>query len=273
MRKYLVPLLLLAMLGINVAKNYLDGGLTFTTSKNLEDGRILRWGLVKRDGGRPPDVDPGTPELLKRYKSIYMGDKSKNIIYLTFDEGYENGFTPKILDVLKENKVKAVFFITGHFLKDNQALVKRMVDEGHEVGNHTMMHKSMPEISDNEIKKDINDLDLAFFELTGKHTKFLRAPKGEYSERTLKISSEMGYYNVFWSFAYDDWLRDKVRGSDYAYNAVVKYLHNGEIILLHAVSSDNAGALDRIIKDARLKGFEFGDLNDLYSGGQPNEIR
>lgn len=271
MRRYLVPLLLLCMLVINVAKNYMDGGMVFPAAKNLEEGKILRWGLVKRTEGRPPDVDPGAPELLRRYNSLYLGDPGKKVIYLTFDEGYENGFTPKILDVLKENKVKAVFFITGHFLKSNLELVKRMIEEGHEVGNHTMTHKSMPELSDSGIKADIQELDDEFFKVTGKHMKYLRAPKGEYSERTLRVSREMGYANIFWSFAYEDWIKDKVRGADFARNAVIKYLHNGEVILLHAVSADNAMALDSIIKDTRLAGYEFGDLNELYSRGALNE--
>jgi peptidoglycan-N-acetylmuramic acid deacetylase len=262
MKKFLVPLLLLSMLVVNVTKTYFDGGI-FPVSNITKEGEILRWGLSKRADGRPPDVNPGSSDLLKKYNSFYIGDTTKKVIYLTFDEGYENGYTPKILDVLMENKVKAVFFITGHFFNQNQNLIKRMIDEGHEVGNHTMLHKSLPEISDSAVKKEIKDLDDAIYNTYGIHTKYFRAPKGEYSERTLHISNEMGYKNIFWSFAYEDWIIEKKRGMEFALNSVMKYLHNGEIMLLHAVSEDNALALDRIIKDVRLKGYEFGNLDDL----------
>jgi len=138
-----------------------------------------------------------------------------------------------------------------------------MVEEGHEVGNHTVGHFSLPTLSDEKMQKEVTDLDKLFFEKFKKHMVFLRPPKGEYSERSLEITSKLGYINVFWSFAYDDWHRDKQRGWDYAYNKVMANLHNGAILLLHAVSSDNAQALERIIVDTRKKGYEFGDITDL----------
>ena len=167
------------------------------------------------------------------------------------------------MDVLLEQKVKALFFITGPYLNQQESLVRRMVEEGHEVGNHTVGHFSLPTLNDEKMRKEIADLDSLFYEKFNKHMIFLRPPKGEYSEQSLKVSSEMGYINVFWSFAYDDWYRDKQRGWDYAYNKVMSNLHNGEIMLLHAVSSDNAQALERIIMDTRKKGYEFGDVLDL----------
>jgi peptidoglycan-N-acetylmuramic acid deacetylase len=233
------------------------------SDNGLTDNKLLRWGILRKPNNMTPDADPGAPQLLSKYNSIYIGDTSKKEIYLTFDEGYENGYTSKILDVLRDNKVKAVFFITGPYLKDHQDLVKRMVDEGHIVGNHTIHHPSLPSLGDKELEEEILGLDRAFQEKFGKSMKYLRPPKGEYSERTLSITQKLGYRNMFWSFGYDDWYRDRVRGPDYAYNIVMKNLHNGAVLLLHAVSKDNADALDMIIKGARQSGYEIGNVDDI----------
>ena len=226
---------------------------------------LLRWGILRKGYGVTPDADPGAPELLEKYGGKYIGDTGKNEIYLTFDEGYENGYTSKILDVLRENNVKAIFFITGPYLSEHQDLVRRMVEEGHVVGNHTIHHPSLPSVDDKALEEEILGLDRAFFEKFGKHMQFLRPPKGEYSERTLAITQKLGYVNLFWSFAYDDWHKDKIRGAQYAYDKVINNLHNGEVMLLHAVSKDNADALDMIIKGARSKGFEFADPANLLN--------
>jgi len=225
--------------------------------------RIRGWGIVRAKDNKTPQADPGAPELLKKYNGIYIGDTSKPIIYLTFDEGYEAGYTAGILDCLKKHNVNAIFFITGPYLNKHEDLVRRMVEEGHAVGNHTVSHPSLPTLSDEKIKEEVAGLDRVFYEKFKKHMVFLRPPRGEYSERSLKITSEMGYINVFWSFAYKDWDRNSQKGWEYAYNNVMSNLHNGAILLLHAVSSDNAQALDRIITDARKKGYEFGNVFEL----------
>lgn len=239
----------------------------------LSDGgyssKLLRWGIVRKPNYQIPDADPGAPELLAEYGGVYLGDTSKKIVYLTFDEGYENGYTEKILDVLRDNNAKAVFFITGPYLKGHQNLVRRMVEEGHIVGNHTIHHPSLPQLDDTQIEEEVLGLDRAFYEKFGKNMKYLRPPKGEYSERTLAITQKLGYCNIFWSFAYDDWYRDKTRGSQYAYDKVMNNLHNGAVILLHAVSRDNAEALDRIIKGIRERGFEIGNVDEI--GGNPHD--
>lgn len=228
------------------------------------------WGLKRGRKGELPQFDPGAPELLAKYNSLYLADTDKKTIYLTFDEGYENGYTPKILDVLYENRVNAIFFITGPYLDKEDALVQRMLDEGHAVGNHTINHKSLPLLDDKEIEEEVAGLDRKFHRKFGRNMVFLRPPKGEYSERSLDITSKLGYVNVFWSFAYDDWAVDRQKGWEYAFQKVTDNLHNGAIILLHAVSKDNAEALDAIIEYARSSGYEFGDVFELekYARGE-----
>jgi len=228
-------------------------------------GQKRCWGILRQPDNQTPKADPGANEVLQKYGGMYVADVNKKVIYLTFDEGYENGYTAKILDTLRDNSVKAAFFITGPYLKEHQDLVRRMVEDGHTVGNHTIHHPSLPEKSDSEIEEEVLGLERAFTEKFGAKMKFLRPPKGEYSERTLSITSKLGYCNLFWSFAYDDWHRDQIRGPEYAYKMVMKNLHNGEIILLHAVSKDNADALDMIIKGAIQNGYEFGNVETLVN--------
>lgn len=254
-------MLLLLFIGVNMMQHY-SGKEDQMVSSRVQEDTLKSWGLRKQEGGFP-QADPGAPELLSKYGGFYIGNTDKKVLYLTFDQGYENGYTPKILDVLKLHKVQAVFFITGHYLLQNEALVKRMLDEGHEVGNHGMLHKSLPSLNEEELKKELQDLDDAFFERFKRRMKWLRPAKGEYSEKSLRLSTEMGYTNVFWSFAYQDWLAEKVRGEEYAFHQVSRYLHNGSIILLHAVSPDNAYALDRIIRDAKERGYVFGRMEEL----------
>jgi len=144
---------------------------------------------------------------LSKYGAYWIGSPNEKAVYLTFDEGYENGYTARILDTLKANKVKAAFFVTGHYLKTQPELVKRMVEEGHIVGNHTDTHPSLPDVSDEQIKKELQTVEEGFEKVTGhKEMKYLRPPKGEYSERTLALTRELGYHNIFWSLALVDWV-------------------------------------------------------------------
>ncbi|MBQ3181393.1 MAG: delta-lactam-biosynthetic de-N-acetylase [Clostridia bacterium] len=219
------------------------------------------WGL-KKNKNAPPDVPEQTIELLKKYGAIYKSDESKTL-YLTFDEGYENGYTAKILDVLGENQVPAAFFVTGPYIKKEKELVKRMTLEGHIVGNHTVNHPSLPDVSEEEIKSELENLSKSYYDLCGKEMKFFRPPMGEYSEKTLDITSKMGYTNVFWSFAYKDWETNNQKGTGYAYNQIMEGVHDGAILLLHAVSKDNAEVLDKVIKDLKSQGYVFKSLEEL----------
>lgn len=233
----------------------------YTDTANL-DNTLYGWGLRVLPNHQTPEITPRAMELIKKYDVIFVGDTTKKVVYLTFDEGYENGYTPKILDILKENNVKAAFFVTGPYIKQQADLVKRMVEEGHIVGNHTVNHPSLPAISDEKVKEEITKLDDMFKELTGEKMKYFRPPKGEYSERTLYLTKSLGYRTVFWSLAMADW-QPLPGGPEESYNTVMKRLHPGAVILLHAVSKDNVLALDRIIKSIKAEGYEFKTLDDI----------
>lgn len=201
---------------------------------------------------------------ISQYDAYYLGDTESNVIYLTFDEGYENGYTIPILDVLKENHVKAAFFVTKSYIKNEPELVKRMVEDGHIVGNHSVSHPDLTTISDDEIAQEIEECSNYFEEITGqKMPKFFRPPEGVYSIRTLEKTQQLGYKTIFWSFAYNDWDRNNQPGKQAAYDMVMNNYHNGSIMLLHAVSQSNAEALDSILKDLKSIGYEFKTLDEL----------
>lgn len=177
----------------------------------------------------------------------FIGDEDDKCIYLTFDEGYENGFTPKILDILKEKNVTATFYVTYDYCERNKTLVKRMIDEGHKVGNHTYSHPSLPDCSDSEINEEIAGLhDYVKKEFNYEMTS-IRPPKGEFSQRTLGAAKELGYESVFWSFAYADWDVKNQPNVSAAYEKITSRTHNGAIYLLHAVSETNTNVLGDVI--------------------------
>lgn len=232
---------------------------TLTSLDNTGSG----WGFVKVKGSKP-EVPAKTQNLFKKYDTYYMDQTEEKVLYLTFDEGYENGFTGQILDTLKKSDVPAAFFVTGSYYDRQPELIKRMVDEGHIVGNHTENHPNLHKLSDPEkMKKEFSELDNKFFNKFGKHMKYMRPPEGEYSERVLATAKDAGYKTILWSFAYKDWESNVTRGSQYAYDAVTPYLHSGCIILLHAVSQDNADALEGIINYAKEHGYVFKSLDNL----------
>lgn len=201
---------------------------------------------------------------IEQYGGYYIVDTDEKVIYLTFDEGYENGYTPTILDTLKANDVKATFFVTKPFIENNAELAKRMKDEGHIVGNHTVHHDKMYELTDDEIKYEIEETARYFEEMTGyKMDTFFRPPEGAYSERSLYLTGQLGYKTIFWSMAYADWDRNNQKGKEYAYNHVINNAHPGMISLLHAVSSSNTEALDDIIKTLKEQGYRFGNLYEI----------
>ncbi len=217
-----------------------------------------------RHGQLPSIAEEGFQDLLKRSGAIFLGDTSQKELYLTFDNGYENGNTVKVLDTLKDKKVPAIFFVTGHYLRDQPELMKRMAAEGHLIGNHSWSHPDMSRISDTRIKEELEKVKRETAELTGQQEMlYLRPPRGIFSGHMLEIAKELGYTNVFWSIAYKDWETKAQKGWKYAHDQVMAQLHPGAVILLHSVSKDNADALAAIIDDARKQGYEFKRLDQI----------
>ena len=221
------------------------------------------FGLKRGLNHERPDLGAKNMELFNKYGVLAIGSENSKNIYITFDLGYEAGYTENILDTLKSNGVKATFFITAHYLNTNTDLVKRMIEEGHIVGNHTVNHKVLPDISEAEIEKEIMDLHTILYEKTGYEMKYVRPPKGEYSEYVLKKCNELGYKTVMWSFAYDDWDENKQGRTEYGKEKILSNLHNGEIMLLHGTSKDNMEILDECIKEIKKEGYTIKSLDEF----------
>lgn len=227
--------------------------------------QAFHFGFKKSKDGQLPSInEEGFKDILEKHEAIFLGDTKQKDIYLTFDNGYENGYTAKILDVLRDKKVPTIFFITGHYVKDQPELVQRMVSEGHLVGNHSWSHPDVTTISNEQLKNELLKVKTAVADITNqKEMAYVRAPRGIFNESMLAESRAEGYTNVFWSVAYKDWDPATQKGSEYAYTQVMKQLHPGAVILLHSVSKDNTEAMGRIIDDARKQGYEFKSLTQM----------
>ena len=223
------------------------------------------WGLSFRQEGSAP-VGTAGMEQLRQYDAAYLGDTREKVLYLTFDAGYENGCTEQVLDTLKKHQVNAAFFLVGNYIERNADLVRRMVEEGHIVGNHTMHHYDMSRLSGKEtFSKELTDLEDLFRQTTGKELpKFYRPPQGVYSQDNLKMAKELGYKTVFWSLAYVDWLNDKQPTREEAFRKLLPRTHNGAVVLLHSTSKTNAEILDDLLTQWENLGYRFGTLEELF---------
>ena len=197
------------------------------------------WGLSFREPGAAPIGNAGVDQL-RKYNAAYIGNTQEKVIYLTFDAGYENGCTAKILDTLKKHQVSAAFFLVGNYIEKNADLVRRMVAEGHTVGNHTMHHYDMSKLSD--------PAAFLYQKTVGQSMeKYYRPPQGIYSEENLRQAKELGYKTVFWSLAYVDWKNDAQPTRDTAFNKLLPRTHPGGVVLLHSTSQTNADILDELL--------------------------
>ena len=261
-KKIVMMILIISIFALSIISMQAKDNATLTNA-NISSNKKIGWGIKRSDNHEQPDVGSSNKKVLEENEGICLGNKDKKYIYLTFDEGYEAGYTPKILEILKSNDVKATFFITAHFVNTQPDLVKQMIEEGHIIGNHTVNHKSMPDLTEEQIRKEIMDLHHVIYEKFGYEMKYIRPPKGEFSEATLKYTNTLGYKTVMWSFAYEDWNEDKQPDETSSKEKIIKNLHNGEIMLLHGNSKTNTNILDAMIKEAKSMGYEFKSLDEF----------
>lgn len=222
------------------------------------------WGLGYGVPGEKPTGN-ATADELRVNNAYYVGDGDEKVIYLTFDAGYENGYTDEILNVLKEEEVPATFFLVGTYIRDNPDIVRRMVNDGHIVGNHTMSHPDMSAISDKDsFVKELAQTEEQYLALIGEEMpKYYRPPQGKYSEENLKMAAELGYTTVFWSLAYVDWNVDEQPTKEQAFEKLLPRIHSGAVLLLHSTSETNAKILKELITEYRALGYEFKSLDNL----------
>lgn len=243
------------------------GILTGTLSPTKETSASVQsasWGLSFQEEGKRP-AGNATIDDLKQYNAYYASDTDEKILYLTFDAGYENGNTPAILEALKKHQAPAVFFAVGNFIKDNPDLIKRMITEGHIVGNHTMTHPDMSQISSMEsFQKELEGVEELYTSVTGEPmTKFYRPPRGVYSTENLSMAKELGYSTFFWSLAYVDWNVDDQPTKDEAFDKLLTRIHPGAIVLLHSTSKTNGEILDELLTKWEEMGYTFAPLSEL----------
>jgi peptidoglycan-N-acetylmuramic acid deacetylase len=211
--------------------------------------------------------------LLEKYKGYGFGDTSKKVIYLTFDEGYENGYTASILDTLKANNIHATFFVTKPFVTGSfkgvpdSDLLKRISNEGHIIGNHSVQHKSMPTFtSEAAFNAELIGVEDAVNNIPGcKMSKYFRPPEGTFSELSLYYTQKLGYKSMFFSLAYKDYDVENQPDPESSKAALLKNTRDGTICLLHAVSKTNATILDSLIKEWKNRGYEFKTLDDIHN--------
>ena len=243
------------------------GILTGTLSPTKETSASVQsasWGLSFQEEGKRP-AGNATIDDLKQYNAYYASDTDEKILYLTFDAGYENGNTPAILEALKKHQAPAVFFAVGNFIKDNPDLIKRMITEGHIVGNHTMTHPDMSQISSMEsFQKELEGVEELYTSVTGEPmTKFYRPPRGVYSTENLSMAKELGYSTFFWSLAYVDWIQEQQPSKEQAFQKLIPRIHPGAIVLLHNTSSTNAAILDELLTKWEEMGYQFHSIKEL----------
>ena len=240
-------------------------GVYVMHSAVLETGS---WGLSFRSEGAAP-IGPASTAQLSKYDAAYLGSAEK-VIYLTFDAGYENGCTAKILDVLKDHNAPGTFFLVGNYIEKNADLVRRMVEEGHTVGNHTMHHYDMSKLTEKEaFQKELTDLENLYKEVIGQEMpKYYRPPQGIYSEKNLQMAQEMGYKTVFWSLAYVDWNNDSQPTAEYAFSKLLPRTHDGMVVLLHSTSATNAQILDELLTKWEDLGYRLAPIDELFEDGK-----
>lgn len=260
----LTALVLAAAAALSLRGGEDEGEATPASGNAVIAASATDWGLGFHTEGQPPTGNASAGELAQ-YNAYYLGDTGSKVIYLTFDCGYENGYTEKILDVLKAHNAPAAFFVVGHMVESAPDIVRRMAAEGHIVGNHTFHHPDMSSISDQAaFRSELEQLEALYRETTGEElSHFYRPPQGKYSVSNLQQAQVLGYTTVFWSLAYVDWYTDNQPTAEQAFSKLIPRIHDGAIVLLHSTSRTNAEILDELLTRWEDMGYTFAPLTEL----------
>jgi|SRR5690625_3696035 len=230
------------------------------------------WGYKKNAANEIPDIGKYAT-IIEGYSAFYVDHSGEKNIYLTFDNGYEAGYTEEILNILQREEVPATFFLTGHYVDEEPELIQRMVADGHIIGNHSNKHPDFTKLTKENMQKELEALEAKVREVSDQDDFiYLRPPRGTFNEQTLAWAEELGYFHIFWSVAFKDWLSDVENGWRYAYEQIMNQVHPGAIILLHTVSADNANALEKVIQDLKKEGYTFKSLDELIFKNSLPEI-
>ncbi|NBK77970.1 delta-lactam-biosynthetic de-N-acetylase [bacterium D16-76] len=273
-KKFWAPLLSLVVIAIVCAlvlwAAQKNGGAVFASAK---PGEITNWGLSFQQEGAPP-IGNATTDFLSGYDSLYCVDTEEKVLYITFDAGFENGNTAPILDALKNHKVKATFFLVGNYFETQPDLVKRMVQEGHTIGNHTYSHPDMSAIAQESAFQEELEKNAALYQqVTGQEMpRLYRPPQGKFCESNLQMAQALGYHTVFWSLAYVDWYENDQPTHEEAFQKLLPRVHPGAVVLLHSTSRTNGEILDELLTKWEEMGYTFGDLEAHLLGASPDKI-
>jgi peptidoglycan-N-acetylmuramic acid deacetylase len=237
--------------------------LILMLNNTILHAKPIYWGVYHANPGQIP-VGNSDDAYLNKYGAYYHGHSDgEKVVYLTFDAGYEDGNTVKILDALKERGVKASFFLTGNYMKANPYWVKRIVDEGHAVYNHSMVHPDIYKLSSRDFVRDTKLVEDAYKQIVGKDMpKIYRPPSGAFDEQNLKDLQRMGYRTALWSIAYEDWQK-KQPSKKTAFEKIIPHLHPGAIILLHTTSTTNAAIMGELIDKIHAEEYVIKEISTI----------
>ena len=226
------------------------------------------WYIIRNSEHKQPQLEPHM-SFIESHGAYYVDrthgdDCSEKVVYLTFDAGYENGNVSKILDTLKEEDVRGAFFVLDNLITKETELVKRMVNDGHTVCNHSVRHKDMSTLTKEEFTSELLGLEEIYTEhIGGELSKYFRPPERRFTEENLDWANALGYNTIFWSFAYADWDNNKQPSVEAAREKILSNIHNGAIVLLHPTSATNAAVLKSVISELKAQGYRFGTLDEL----------
>lgn len=260
----LLVLLLAAAWGAGIGIHRLASSRQMASSGSVIRFSEGNWGLSFQQEGNAP-VGNASVEELKQYRAAFVDPTDEKVIYLTFDAGYENGNTPAILDALKKHGAPATFFVVGNFLETSPDLTRRILEEGHTVGNHTYHHPDMSRMASlEEFQKELDDNNTLCLQITGQSmSPYYRPPQGKYSTANLQMAKDLGYTTFFWSLAYVDWIQEEQPTKEEAFSKLLTRIHPGAVVLLHSTSSTNAAILDELLTKWEEMGYHFAPLSEL----------